>query len=70
MGRQLVGLSEAARMLGVSVFTIRRFVARGEVAAVNVGARRLVPVSEIDRIVQRGVGRARATKATGKARCE
>lgn len=68
MGGQLVSISEAARMLGVSVHTIRRFVAGGEVAAVNVGARRLVPMTEIDRVVQRGVGRARPTKANVKAK--
>jgi excisionase family DNA binding protein len=59
MDTQLIALSEAARRLGVSVATIRRLIARGEVIAVNVGSRRLVPVSEIDRIAQRGVGQAR-----------
>jgi excisionase family DNA binding protein len=68
MSGQLVALSEAARMLGVSVYTVRRLVARGEVAAVNVGARRLIPASEIERIVQRGVGQARPTKAKAKAK--
>jgi len=68
MSGQLVGLSEAARQLGVSIDTIRRLVARGEVVAVNVGARRLVPVSEVARVVQRGVGQARPTKTTAKAR--
>jgi len=56
---QLISMSEAARMLGVSVYTIRRLVSRGEVVAVNVGARRLVQATEIDRIVERGVGIAR-----------
>ena len=68
MSGQLVGLSEAAKTLGVSVYTIRRLVARGDVAAVNVGARRLVPVSEVERIVQRGIGRARPNKKNAKAR--
>ncbi len=62
MDAQLVGIPDAARTLGVSVYTIRRLVARGDVAAVNVGARRLIPASEVDRIIQRGVGRARPTK--------
>jgi excisionase family DNA binding protein len=55
-------------MLGVSVYTIRRLVASGEVIAVNVGTRRLVRATEIDRIVQRGVGRARPTKTNRKER--
>jgi excisionase family DNA binding protein len=68
MSTRLVALSEAARMLGVSVYTVRRFVARGDVIAVNVGARRLIAESEIDRIVQRGIGRPRPTKASREAR--
>lgn len=63
---QLIAMSEAARMLGVSVYTIRRLVARGEVIAVNVGARRLVRGTEIDRIVERGVGKARSPKSNRK----
>lgn len=64
MYARLIALSEAARILGVSVYTVRRLVARGDVIAVNVGARRLVRTSEIARIVQRGVGKARPTKST------
>jgi excisionase family DNA binding protein len=63
MGAQLVAISDAARTLGVSVYTIRRLVARGDVAAVHVGARLLIPASEVDRIIQWGVGRARSAKA-------
>ena len=66
--KKLVGLSDAARMLGVSVFTIRRLVARGDIGAVNVGARRLVAEGEIERIMQRGAGQSRPSKATQKGR--
>jgi excisionase family DNA binding protein len=65
--QRLLGLSEAARMLSVSIHTLRRLVARGEVATVNVGARRLIPDSEVERIIQRGVGQARAAKTNRKA---
>ena len=68
MGAQLIALSEAARMLGVSIYTIRRLVARGEVIAVNIGARRLVRATEIDRIVQRGVGKARPQNSNRRQR--
>lgn len=67
MTTRLVALSEAARTLGVSVPTLRRLMASGDVMTVNVGARRLVPESEIERIALRGAGQARPTKATGKA---
>lgn len=63
MSAQLIAISETARRLGVSIFTVRRLVARGDVVAVNVGARRLIPATEIERIVQRGVGQARPNKA-------
>lgn len=67
MNQRLLGLTEAARTLGVSVFTLRRLVSRGEVATVNVGARRLVRESEVERIIQRGVGQARPAKTLRKA---
>lgn len=67
MSQRLLGLSEAARMLSVSIYTLRRLVSRGEVATVNVGARRLVSESEVERIIQRGVGQARPAKASRKA---
>jgi len=65
---QLIAISEAARMLGVSVYTIRQLVASGEVIAVNRGSRRFVRATEIDRLVQRGLGRARPTNTNRKER--
>lgn len=68
MSTGLIGIPEAAQMLGVSVHTVRRLVGRGDIHAVNIGARRLVPTSEIERIMQRGAGQARPIKAHRKAR--
>jgi excisionase family DNA binding protein len=65
--QRLLGLTEAARTLSVSIHTLRRLVACGDIATVNVGARRLVRESEVDRIVQRGVGQARQPKVNRKA---
>ena len=67
MIQRLLGLTEAARMLSVSVHTLRRLVTRGEVATVNVGTRRLISESEVERIIQRGVGQARPARANRKA---
>lgn len=67
MNQRLLGLTEAARTLSVSIHTLRRLVARGDVATVNVGARRLVRESEVERIIQRGVGQARPARANRKA---
>jgi excisionase family DNA binding protein len=59
MASELIGLEEAARLLGVSVFTIRRLADAGEIRVVNVAARRLISFAEIERIKLHGAGSAR-----------
>ena len=44
MSTNLIGIADAAKALAVSPFTVRRLIAAGEIKAVNVGARRLIPV--------------------------
>jgi excisionase family DNA binding protein len=63
----LMGLLDVARRLGVSVFTIRRLADSGELKTVHVGARRLVPLSEVARVVATGAGKPRARRATPNA---
>jgi excisionase family DNA binding protein len=46
-----VGIAEAAEMLSVSIFTIRRAVKRGELRVTKVGRRSVIPVSELHRIL-------------------
>ena len=41
----------AAQLLGVSIWTIRQAAYRGEVASAKIGAKLLIPASEIDRVV-------------------
>jgi excisionase family DNA binding protein len=48
---RLVGYKEAAAVLGVSVKTVQRRVRAGRLPAVSVGARRLIPVSALDELV-------------------
>jgi len=67
MNVRLVALSETAKLLGVSIPTIRRFIARGELVTVNIGTRRMISSLEVDRILRFGVGQARPTKAHIKA---
>jgi excisionase family DNA binding protein len=50
----LKGLREAAEFLGVSIFTLRRLIDGGAIRSVKVGARRLVPVAEIERVAAQG----------------
>jgi excisionase family DNA binding protein len=58
----LKSLSESAELLGVSIFTLRRLIDRGAVRSVTVGARRLIHVSEIERITTHGAGVPRSRK--------
>ena len=58
----LRSLQETANILGVSLFTLRRLIDGGAIRSVNVGARRLVPVSEVERVVTQGAGTARIRK--------
>jgi excisionase family DNA binding protein len=51
----LKSIQQAASTWGVSVYTVRRLAAAGLVRTVNVGRRRLVSESEIERIVATGV---------------
>jgi excisionase family DNA binding protein len=51
----LKSIQQAASAWGVSVYTVRRLAAAGSVRTVRVGRRRLVPDSEIERIIATGV---------------
>ena len=54
---RLKPVEEAARHLAVSTFTVRRLIKAGQIRAVRVGKRVLVPESEIQRIVAQGCGK-------------
>ena len=47
--KQLFSVQETAKRWGVSPFTIRRLIDSGELRSVTIAARRLVPISEIER---------------------
>lgn len=50
--RRLVSLPEAAEILAVSVKTVRRYIAAGELDAVRLGRRTIrVKVNSLDRII-------------------
>lgn len=48
-----VGLTEAGRLLGVSLSTVKRRVREGTLASVTVGRRRVVPRAAIDELLGR-----------------
>lgn len=53
-----VGVSEAAKLLGVSVYTIRNYVAQRRIRSVRVGRRVLVPLEVLEKVAVEGVPRA------------
>ena len=59
MKAMLRSIRFSAEVLGVSTFTIRRLIAAGQMEAVNIGARRLIPEAEIERVAAQGVGRSK-----------
>jgi len=62
---RLIGMADAARQLGVSIFTVRRLADGGELKTVTLGARRLIPVAEIERVVAAGAGKPRKKQTLG-----
>jgi excisionase family DNA binding protein len=63
MATQLVSLGRAAEELQVSRDTLRRLAARGELKTVRISRRVLVPMSEIARIVEGGIGKYAGRKS-------
>jgi excisionase family DNA binding protein len=58
----MLSIAEAAKVLGVSPYTIRRLIDSGDIRAVNVGARVVIASNEIERVILHGAGQARDEK--------
>jgi len=65
---KLLSINDAADTLGISTFTLRRFLKRGVLRSVRVGRRVLLPESEVLRIVDEGCGYAAPVPGNGEAR--
>ncbi len=61
---QLYSLAATVERWGgdISIFTLRRLIKQGAIRTVNIGARVMIPVAEIERVEQFGVGRSRKAK--------
>lgn len=57
--KQLFGVQTLAERWDMSPFSVRRLIRTGELRSVNIGGRRLIPISEIQRAEQFGVGKSR-----------
>jgi hypothetical protein len=61
--KNLCSLPEVAQSLGaISIWTVRKHVARGNIRVVRLGKRVLVPMEELDRIRRDGLPSLRAYK--------
>jgi excisionase family DNA binding protein len=48
-------VKEAARRLGISIWTLRKKAYAGDVASVKIGVKLLIPESEIERLIREGL---------------
>ncbi len=48
---QLLGLETVAGLLGLSVWTIRKWVCEGKIKSVKLGSRRLIKMVEVRRLI-------------------
>jgi len=57
-----VGINEAAKMLGISPWTLRLYVGRGALRATHVGRRVLIPMEVLEKVTLEGVKRKECVK--------
>jgi excisionase family DNA binding protein len=62
---ELLSVTQAAQRLGISRATLYRLLAKGdfELRTINIGRRRLVPSSEIDRFIDTALNVSRDTRS-------
>jgi excisionase family DNA binding protein len=56
MEQLAVDVCEAARVLSVSVHTIRRHIQKGGITATRIGRRVVIAVAELERLADQGLG--------------
>lgn len=59
----LLSLDQTAERLGLSIWTVRKWIQDGKIASNKLGGRRLVPLSEIQRLIEETRVPARAVAA-------
>jgi excisionase family DNA binding protein len=60
--RRAYGIREFAELFGISKDTAVRAANRGDLRTIYLGGRRLVPISEVDRVEREGLGSARRAR--------
>lgn len=66
MSENLHPVKSAAQKLGISIWTARKMAYTGEIASVKIGAKLLIPDSELERIVREGMRPRRAQAAEAR----
>ena len=56
----------SARLGNISVFSLRRQIEAGNIKAIRVGGRVFIPVTELERVEQFGVGTPRTPRSGGQ----
>jgi excisionase family DNA binding protein len=59
---KLFSIERLAERWDLSKWSVRRLLVQGELKSVTIGARRLIPLSEVERAEQFGAGRPRAKR--------
>jgi len=52
---RLVSIKEAAAILAISPWTVRAWITQGKITSAKLGARRLIPESEINRLLAEAI---------------
>jgi excisionase family DNA binding protein len=53
--RKLLSLEDVAEALSISIHMVRKWVAAGRIRSCKLGTRRLVPATEVDRLIQESI---------------
>lgn len=64
MTQTLHPVKDAATRLGISIWTLRKKAYEGDVASIKIGAKLLIPESEVERLIREGM-RPRKTARGG-----
>jgi excisionase family DNA binding protein len=49
---RLLSVEKAAELLGLSIWTVRKWVLNGKINSAKLGSRRLIPLSELKRFIR------------------
>ena len=61
--KRAFGFSEFAQMFSISLDSVKRLWKTGQLVTITVGGRRLIPLSEVERIERHGIGTPRKRRA-------